>query len=473
MSNVLRPDICVIGAGSGGLVVASGAALMGAKVVLIERGLLGGDCLNYGCVPSKAMLAAGEAAVAGAHAAPMGVRYNAPEIDFAAVMDHVHSVIAGIAPTDSEERFRGMGIEVIRDTATFTGPSEVEAGGRRIQARRFVVATGSSPMVPPIPGLADVPYFTNETIFENRERPAHLLVIGGGPIGMEMAQAHRRLGAEVSVIEGQAFLGNEDQELVSFVTNRLQAEGVRLVGGAKVTRVSTDERGVATHVETADGEDTIRGSHLLVATGRAPNVDLGLDAAGVTFDRRGIKTDRRLRTSNKRIYAVGDVAGALQFTHVASYHAGVALRNILFRLPAKVSYDAIPRVTYTDPELAHVGLSEDDARERYGAVSVARWPVAENDRAQAQRDTDGLVKIVSTKRGRIVGVQIVAKHAGELIHPWVLAVARKDKLGAMASYVVPYPTVTEIGKRAVGSTFMAALSSPRTRGLVRFLARFG
>lgn len=473
MTEVLTPDVCVIGAGSGGLVVAGGAALMGASVVLVERGLLGGDCLNYGCVPSKALLAAGEAAVAGVHAEAFGVRYGAPEIDFAAVMEHVHGVIGAIAPTNSEARFRGMGVNVIRATGTFTGPSELEAGGRLIRARRFVVATGSSPMVPPIPGLTDVPYFTNETIFENRVRPDHLIVIGGGPIGMELAQAHRRLGAAVTVVEAQAFLGADDPELAALVTNRLAAEGVQLVGGAKVVRVVGEEDGVGVHVEAADGENVVRGSHLLVATGRAPNTDVGLEAAGVDFDRGGIKTDRRLRTTNKRIYAVGDVAGEMQFTHVASYHAGIALRNILFRIPAKVSYDAIPWVTYTDPELAHVGLSEAEARERYGAVTVARWPAAENDRAHAQHDTDGLVKIVSTKRGKIVGAQIVARNAGDLIHPWVMAVARKDKLGTMASYVVPYPTYAEMGKRAAGSTFMAALSSPRTRSVVRFLARFG
>jgi pyruvate/2-oxoglutarate dehydrogenase complex dihydrolipoamide dehydrogenase (E3) component len=469
----LTPDICVIGAGAGGLVVAGGGALMGASVVLVERGAMGGDCLNYGCVPSKALLAAGEAATFGERAKPFGIGYDTPNVDFAKAMERVRAVIDGIAPTDSEERFRGMGIEVIKAAGKFTGPNTLAAGDHVIRARRFVIATGSSPMVPPISGLDSVPYFTNETIFDNRSCPDHLLVVGGGPIGLELAQAHRRLGARVSVLEMMRFMPRDDQELVQIVTDRLRAEGIELLSGAQVQAV--DKAGDAVQVAAEiDGEvRRITGSHLLIAAGRVPNLDLDLDAAGVAHTRRGVTVDSRLRTTNKKVFAVGDVAGGLQFTHVASYHAGIALRNILFRIPARTTKQVVPWVTYTDPELAHVGMLEDEAREKFGKISVVRWPLAENDRAEAQNELEGVIKIVSTIKGRILGVQIVARNAGDLILPWVMAVGRREKLGTMAGLIAPYPTYSEIGKRAAGSYFAPALSSPRVKSIVRFLARFG
>jgi pyruvate/2-oxoglutarate dehydrogenase complex dihydrolipoamide dehydrogenase (E3) component len=470
---VLTPDICVIGAGAGGLVVAGGGALMGASVVLVERGEMGGDCLNYGCVPSKALLAAGEAATFGAQAKPFGVEYGAPNVDFAKALERVRSVIDGIAPTDSEERFRGMGIEVIRASGTFTARNELTAGDHVIRARRFVIATGSSPMVPPIAGLDTVPYFTNETIFDNRTCPEHLLIVGGGPIGLELAQAHRRLGARVTVMEMMRFMPRDDEELGQIVTDRLRAEGITLLGNAQVQAVAKEGDTVRLDVEIDGQAQQITGSHLLFAAGRVPNLDLGLEAAGVERTRRGLKVDARLRTSNKKIYAVGDVAGGAQFTHVASYHAGIALRNILFRIPARTTKQFIPWVTYTDPELAHVGMLEQEARAKFGRVSVVRWPLAENDRAAAHGDAEGIIKIVSTVKGRILGVQIVAKNAGELLLPWVMAVGRREKLGTMAGLMAPYPTYSEIGKRAAGSYFAPALASPKVKRVVRFLARFG
>ena len=469
----LTPDICVIGAGAGGLVVAGVGALMGASIVLVERGAMGGDCLNYGCVPSKALLAAGEAATFGKRAKPFGIGYDAPNVDFAKALERVRTVIDGIAPTDSEERFRGMGIEVIKAAGKFTAPNTLVAGDHIIRARRFVIATGSSPMVPPISGLDSVPYFTNETIFDNRVRPEHLLIVGGGPIGLELAQAHRRLGARVTVLEMMRFMPRDDQELARIVTDRLRAEGIELLSGAQVQAVSKSGDAVQVDAEI-DGEvRQITGSHLLIAAGRVPNIDLDLDAAGVAHTRRGVTVDSRLRTTNKKIYAVGDVAGGLQFTHVASYHAGIALRNILFRIPARTTKQVVPWVTYTDPELAHVGMLEDEAREKFGKISVVRWPLAENDRAEAQNELEGVIKIVSTIKGRILGVQIVARNAGDLILPWVMAVGRREKLGTMASLIAPYPTYSEIGKRAAGSYFAPALSSPRVKSIVRFLARFG
>ena len=368
MTTVLKPDICVIGAGSGGLSVAAAAAAFGVDVVLIEQGKMGGDCLNTGCVPSKALLASAKAAVAEAAGKKLGVHFGAVGVDFARANDHVQAVIAAIAPHDSEERFEGLGVTVLKHHARFTGPDCILAGETEIRARRFVIATGSRAAVPPIPGLDTVSYLTNETLFDLREAPEHLIVIGGGPIGMEMAQAHRRLGSKVTVIEAQKALGKDDPEQAAIVIDALRSEGVTILEDTKVAGVEKTGSGVSVSVETPEGvQRSLEGSHLLVATGRAPTVDgLDLEKAGVAYSRKGIEVDRGLRTSNRRVYVIGDVTGGLQFTHVAGYHAGLVIRSILFRLPAKENRDLIPWVTYTSPELGHVGLSEPEARRRHG-----------------------------------------------------------------------------------------------------------
>lgn len=467
----IRTDICVIGAGSGGLSVAAGAAQMGASTVLIERGAMGGDCLNYGCVPSKSMIAAGRAADTIRHAGRFGVNGHEPRIDFGRVHDHIHGVIAAIAPNDSVERFEGLGVKVIRADARFTAPDTVEAGGTTIKARRFVLATGSRASHPPIPGLDDVPFLTNETIFERKAAPEHLIVIGGGPIGVEMAQAHRRLGAEVTVLQKGSILPKDNPDLVAVVRDRLTAEGVDLREDADIARVERHGNGIAAVL--ADGT-RIEGSDLLVAAGRQANVDgLGLEAAGIEFSPKGVTTDARLRTTNRRVFAVGDVAGGPQFTHIAGYHAGIVIRNILFRLPAKVDYSALPWVTYTDPELAHVGLTESQARESHKDIRVLTWNFEENDRAQAEREIEGRVKVLTLPNGRILGASIVGPHAGELIQVWCLAISQKLKIGAIASMIAPYPTLGEAGKRAAGAFYTPKLFSGRTRGLVRFLSWFG
>ncbi|MDP6345632.1 MAG: FAD-dependent oxidoreductase [Alphaproteobacteria bacterium] len=469
-----KVDICVIGGGSGGLSVAAGAAQLGVSVALVERHLMGGDCLNFGCVPSKALLAAAKTAHAMANAGRFGLNPASPNADPLAVRQHIREVIAAIAPHDSPERFRELGVDVIKATARFVGPREIEAGGRRISARRFVIATGSSPLLPPIPGLPEVPYLTNETIFENAEVKRHLIVIGGGPIGLELAQAHRRLGAEVTVLEMLRPLPKDDAELAAVVIERLRREGVEILTGAKVTAASAAADGIAVRIDGDRGEREITGSHLLVAAGRQVNVaDLNLDAAGIDHSARGITVDRRLRTSNKKVFAIGDVAGGLQFTHVAGHHAGIVIRNALFRLPAKADRAALPWVTYTDPELAHVGLDEERARATHGGIRVVRWPFAENDRAQTERETDGLIKVVTARNGRILGASIVGAHAGELIQPWILAIDQGLKMRHLAGSIAPYPTLGEVGKRAAGKFFQDSLFSPRTRTIVRFLARFG
>jgi len=469
----LDVDVCVIGAGSGGLSVAAGASQMGAKTVLIERAEMGGDCLNTGCVPSKALLAAGHAAQAMRESARFGVNGAQPTIDFAKVHDHVHGVIGAIAPNDSVERFTGLGVTVIQAEAKFTGPREVQAGGTTVRAKRFVVATGSRAGVPPIDGLDTTPFLTNETIFERTAAPEHLVVIGGGPIGIEMAQAHRRLGARVTVLELATILPKDDPELVDILRTRLRAEGIDLREGVTVKKAARKGNGVAVTIEEGGEEVAIEGSDLLVAAGRTPNVDgLDLEKAGIDYTKAGITTDARLRTSNSRVFALGDVAGGPQFTHIAGYHAGIAIRNMLFRLPAKVDYGAMPWVTYTAPELAHVGLGEAAARAKGEDVAILRWPFAENDRAQAERETDGLIKAITTKKGRILGASILGPHAGELILPWVLAVGQKMKIGTMAGVIAPYPTLSEVSKRAAGSYYMPKLFNERTRKIVRFLLKF-
>jgi pyruvate/2-oxoglutarate dehydrogenase complex dihydrolipoamide dehydrogenase (E3) component len=470
MNAPITTDICVIGAGSGGLSVTAGAVQMGAEVVLIEKDKMGGDCLNTGCVPSKALLAAGKHAQAFRTSGPFGIKPATPNIDFAAAMAHVREVIQGIEPHDSVERFESLGVNVIKGAARFTSRNEVAVGERRIRAKRFVIATGSRATVPPIPGIDDTDYLTNETLFENSACPDHLIIVGGGPIGIEMAQAHYRLGAKVTVLERMRALPNDDPDLAAIVVKALLDEGVSIREEVNIASVSGKTGDV--RVTLQDGEE-IRGSHLLMATGRAPGVaDLGLDEAGIQYSRSGVEVDSRLRTTNKRVFAIGDAKGGLMFTHLAGYDAGIVIRNILFKLPTKANYSAIPWVTYTDPELSQVGLTEAQAKGQYGdAIKVVQWEYAENDRARAERITSGLIKVVAGKRGKILGAGIAGTGAGEIIQPWQIAVAKGYKMADMAGIISPYPTLSEISKRAAGSYFADRLFSPRTRKIVRLLLK--
>ena len=467
-------DFCIIGAGSGGLSIAAAAAAFGQKVVLIEKHKMGGDCLNYGCVPSKALLAAGKRAKAMRTAAPFGIANVEPRVDFRAVHDHVHGVIAAIAPNDSVERFTGLGVRVITAAGRFADGATVMAGEHRIKARRFVIATGSSPVVPPIPGLADVPYFTNETIFDNTEKLSQLIIVGGGPIGLELAQAHRRLGCEVTVLEGVKAMAKDDSELAAVVLAHLREEGIKILEGALVSRVSGGKGRIAVTIIKDDAEETIEGTHILIAAGRRPNIaDLGLDAAGIAFDKKGITVDAGLTTTNRNVFAIGDVAGGLQFTHVANDHAGIVIRRALFRLPAKTTGRPVPWVTFTDPELAHVGLTETEARTKHGKINVLRWPYHENDRAQAERETEGQIKVVTDKKGKILGATIVGAHAGEIIQMWSLALSQGLKIRAMTEWISPYPTLSEINKRASFRYYATAASNPFLRKAIALLAKLG
>ena len=468
--NRIETDICVIGAGSGGLSVAAGAVQMGARTVLIEAGEMGGDCLNTGCVPSKALIAAAKAAEAQRRGF-RGVAAVEPQVDFNAVKDHVAAVIAQIAPVDSQDRFEGLGCTVIRAFARFTGPCEVQAGDTLIRARRFVIATGSRPMVPAIQGIDTVPYLTNETIFDLRDRPGHLIIIGGGPIGVEMAQAHRRLGCEVTVVEAAKVLGREDPELATVVIEALRAEGVAFVEGQPVVRLA--EAAGAVEITLGDGRQ-IAGSHLLMAVGRKVALEgMNLEAAGVSYTTKGVTVDARLRSSNRRVYAVGDAAGGPQFTHVAGWHAGIVVRQAVLGLPAKADPRALPRVTYTDPELAQVGMTEDEARAAHGAaLTVVRADFAHNDRAQTEDTAKGTAKVMVV-RGRPVGASIVGPQAGELIGLWALALSARLKMSAIAGMIAPYPTLGEVSKRAASAYFSPKLfSNPTLKRLVRFVQRW-
>ncbi len=450
----IETDICILGAGSGGLSVAAGAAQMGARVVLVEGHRMGGDCLNFGCVPSKALLAA----------AARGATWDQAQAN-------VRRAIAAIEPHDSQERFEGLGVRVIRAFGRFTGPAEVEAGGHLIRARRFVIATGSTPAIPPIPGIDRVPVLTNETVFDQPEAPGHLVILGAGPIGMEMAQAHRRLGCRVTVIEAARALGREDPEAAALVAAALRAEGVEIVEGARVERVGG--RAGAIEVEVAGGT-LFLGTHLLVAAGRKPALDrLNLDAAGIARTPAGVTVDAGLRTSNRRVFAIGDAAGRGQFTHLAGYHAGLVVRSALLSRPVRLRDDHIPRVTYTAPELAQIGPTEAEARARHGtALEVIRLGWEANDRAQAEGRTEGFLKLM-VHRGRPVGVTIAGPGAGEQIAPWALMIANRMKLSALTGAVLPYPTRAELSKRAAGAYFAPRLfDNAFVKAVVRGVQRF-
>ena len=476
MAKLLTPDICVIGAGSAGLSVAAAATAFGVDVVLIEKGLMGGDCLNYGCVPSKALLAAAKAAENVRAAAAFGVGGAAPVVDFAAANDHVRRVIAAIEPHDSQERFEGLGVTVLRSPAEFTGPDTVLAGDTEIRARRFVVATGSSALVPPIPGLDQVPYLTNESLFDLRSLPEHLAIIGAGPIGLEMAQAHRRLGARVTVFEAQKALGKDDPELASVVLDQLRAEGLEILEETAVEKIEGADGTVTLHGRRKDGEAVqVTASQLLVAAGRAANVDgLGLEKAGIDHDRKGIAVDGGLRTSNRKVYAIGDVAGGLQFTHVAGYQAGLVIRAILFRLPIRMNADMVPWVTYTSPELGHVGLTETQARARHGdKVKVLTAEYGGNDRAQAEGKTAGRLKLIAGPRGRLLGASIAGLQAGEIINLLSLALSKNMTMKDLAGFIAPYPTLGELVRRAAISYYAEAPKNAWVRRVIGFLRKFG
>ncbi len=470
-------DICVIGAGSAGLSVASGAAQLGRSVVLFEAEDMGGDCLNTGCVPSKALIAAGKHAHAFSSGEAFGVKPAKPTVNFKTVQAHVQGIIDHIAPVDSQERFEGLGCTVIREFAKFKDANTVESATTEVKAKRFVICTGSRASAPPIPGLSETPYLTNENIFTVESQPKHLLIIGAGPIGMELGQAFTRLGTKVEIVDISSPLGRSEPEHAKVLVEALEAEGVTFHAPVKTKQIRKTKTGVAIDLE--DGT-VLTGTHLLVAAGRAPNIDgIGLENAGIKFDRRGVDVTDSLRTSNKRVYAAGDVAkGMGGLTHAAGYHAGQLIRNFYFSPPfmgdmlGKANTVRMPAATYSEPELASIGMTEAEAIKAGHKVRCVTWDFEENDRAIAERNNHGGVKIVATTKGKILGGSIVGEGAGEIIHMLSVAMTNKVKISGLAQIISPYPTRSEAVKRAASSWYTDALFSDRTRKIAGFLAKF-
>lgn len=471
-------DLAIIGAGSGGLSIAAGAAQLGRSVVLYEAAEMGGDCLNHGCVPSKALIAAGKHAHAYSTGEIFGVKPAAPKVDFAAVKAHIDGVIAHIAPVDSQERFEGFGCTVIRERARFKDGQTLESDTTEVRAKRIIIATGSRASAPPIPGLDTVDYLTNEGIFHVAEQPKKLLIIGAGPIGLELGQAFKRLGSEVEIFDMFKPLGRSEPEHASVLIKALEAEGIVFHAPVHTKAVRKTSGGVA--IDLDDGR-SIEGSHLLVAAGRRPVTDgLELEKAGVKTDKRGyVVTDETLRSSNKRVYAVGDVSGRGGLTHAAGHHAGAIIKSFYFSVPllrkmmGKATTDRMPAAIYSEPELASIGLTEAQAREKHGDnVRCVHWEFEENDRAIAERSREGAVKIVATKKGKLLGASIVGEGAGDLIQMISVAMTNGVKISGLAQIIAPYPTRGEAVKRAASSWYTDTLFGPKGRRIAAIATKF-
>jgi pyruvate/2-oxoglutarate dehydrogenase complex dihydrolipoamide dehydrogenase (E3) component len=474
MTPALEPDICVIGAGAAGRAAASAAAAFGVPVVLIERGILGDGARTGGSVPATALAVTAERANIIRNAAHFGLKAARFGVDFAAVKTHLRDIANAVAPSETRQRLAGLGVRIIDGSARFLDARTVAAGDFTIAARRFVIATGSAPALPPIPGLADTPHLTSDTVFDLADCPRHLIVIGAGSTGLELAQTFGRLGAAVTVLEAATPLASDDAECAAIVLDALEREGITLRIGVTIAQVRRVLARIEIDITTPEGPETIVGSHVLVAAGRRPNVeDLDLDVAGIRYAPHGIDVDRRLRTTNKRVYAIGDVTIGPKSTHLATYHAELVVRHALFRQHVGLDHHTIPTVTHTDPELAQVGYIEDEARAHAGAIRVLRSPYRENDRALATEATNGHIKVITDRRGYILGVSIVGAGAGEMIATWTLAIKEKLNIRAFAGLIVPYPAYGEVGKRAAMTYFMRGLTSNQVRRIIGWLRRLG
>ncbi|APC92227.1 MULTISPECIES: dihydrolipoyl dehydrogenase family protein [Francisella] len=464
---MIKTDICIIGAGSGGLSVAAGAVQMGAKVVLCEGNKMGGDCLNYGCVPSKAIIEASRIITKTNKAQDFGININSINVDYKKVQQHIKDTIAKIEPHDSVERFEALGVKVIQEYGQIIDQYTVKAGDNVIKAKYIVIATGASAIIPKIKGLDEVDYLTNETIFELKEKPKHLMIIGGGPIGVELAQAYALFGIKVTIFEASdAILGMLDSESRKIILKEFDRLAMNVITNVNISEIVQDNQEINLYC----GDKLYQGSHLLIAAGRAPNLHkLNLDKTGIKYTVRGIRVDKRLRTNYKNIYAMGDVIGGYQFTHVAGYHAGIVIQNILFKLPAKVDYASLPWSIYISPEIAHVG--QNIAQAQSHGATLLKLSYQNNDRAVASLATDGLIKVAVSKKGYILGATIIGENASELIVQWTIAIKNKLKIKNMTSHIVAYPTLSELNKRLAGSYFTPILYSTKVKKLVGFLMK--
>ena len=468
-------NVVVIGAGTAGLVTAAGTAGFGGRVALVERHRMGGDCLNTGCVPSKALIASARAAHVARHGSRWGLRDREPDFAFEAVMDRVRERRAALAPVDSQERFESLGVDVFRGAARFVSPHEVAVGDVRLRGAHVVIATGSRAVLPPVEGLAEARPYTNETIFDElRARPDGLLILGGGPIGCELGQAFARLGVRVTIVEmSDRILEKEDPDVAEVVRRALEADGVRLILGGKARRVKRLAGRVQMEISHAAGDMMLEAEALLVAAGRAPNVEgLELEMAGVSFTRQGVTVDRHLRTSQRHIWAAGDVTGGPQFTHLADHHARVVVRNILFpRLLSNVDTSVLPWCTFTAPEVGRVGMGAAEAVKAGVEHDVWTQPLAEVDRAVVESESEGFAKVITEKGGdRILGAAVVAERGGDLVHEVVVAMKAGLGLKDLSGTIHAYPTFAEAARRAA-DRYQKSRLTPRARALFAWLYR--
>ncbi len=467
-------DLCIIGAGAGGLTIAAVAAQMGLSVTLVEAKEMGGDCLNTGCIPSKTLLAAAGIARQTCRAHEFGLVIQSINCHFLELHQRIRAVIDTVAVHDSVERFKSLGVNVILGAAQFKDHRSIEVNHQIIKAKRFVIATGSSPRIPFIQGLDQVPYLTNETLFNLAERPERLLIIGGGPIGCEMAQAYALLGVPVVLLEaGSSILGKEDPQLVALLREQFKKDGIVLYENCHIDRLEQHNGEIEIHFNHCNSVDQVKGSHVLLAAGRVPNIfHLSLDRANVEYTQKGIIVRNNLKTTNPSIFAIGDVVPGAQFTHRASYHASIVLRQLLFRLPSRTNEALMPSVVYTYPELAQVGMSIKEAEQAKTKYKILEWPLLQNDRAQTECDQLGMIKIIVDRRGRVLGVSILSQQAGELLAPWLLMMHNKLKVRSIAEMILPYPTLSEISKRVASSYYQPFLFSNWMKRVVKFLQKF-
>jgi pyruvate/2-oxoglutarate dehydrogenase complex dihydrolipoamide dehydrogenase (E3) component len=474
MAEELTPDICVIGGGPGGIALAAGAARLGVPVVLVEKGKMGGAGLSRGALPARALGTAAAAAEALRRAKGLAPGDALPEMDLAAVQARIAGTVAAVGANSSVDRLAALGVRVIAGAASFADPRTVAVGDTTIKARRFVIAAGALPKPPALPGLGEVDHVTADQAFAMPGQPSHLIIYGADGRGLELAQAWRRLGVETTVIDDGLILADEDPELAAIVLDRLRAEGVRVAGSTKVTAIARLNGGVRITTTGPGGADVLDGSHLVFATGRAVDVDgLGLHAAKVDHEDGFILVDRALRTSNRHVYAIGDAVAGPASANRAEHHAAEVLRTILFRWPRAVDPLAVPAVVFTDPGLARVGMGEVEATRRYNDVRILRWPFVENDIAQAEGATAGVIKVLARASGQILGAAIVGRDAGEMVGLWSLAIARGLGIGEIATMIPPYPSRMDVSRR-VAETFTGPGQAPRgQRRLIEWMRKLG
>ncbi|MFN2311701.1 MAG: NAD(P)/FAD-dependent oxidoreductase [Spirochaetia bacterium] len=469
-------DLIIIGGGAGGLTTAAGCSQLGLKTAIIEREHMGGDCLHFGCVPSKTLIhTAGLFAAAGETKAYGNTGYSSPTVDMQKVNARISSVIEAIAHHDSPERFRSLGAEVFLSAGRFRNDHEVEVDGQVISAKNIVIATGSRAAVPPIPGLAEAGYITNREIFSLPQLPSSLVVLGAGPVGVELGQCFARLGSKVTLVDmAPRILPRDDAELAEVVARRLQSEGITIIPGAKVEQVSTASGTKQLSLSGPQGNQVVEAEQILVAAGRTANTnELNLEAAGIEAGRGGyIAVNEKLQSSRAHIYVVGDANGAFPFTHVAGAEGSLAVRRIALHAGGKIDYRTVPWVSYTEPELASIGHSEDSAQSAGLTSRIVRQSFAAVDRAHAEGATEGLMKIVLDNKDRVLGVQIVASGAGELLPTAIAAVRGRRKLKDLSIGMLPYPTMNEVYGKVVSAERSPLLFNSRVRGVLRTLFRY-